>query len=63
MLAIAGFQVPVTPFVEVVGNDGTVPFAQIARLVPKLKTGVIIGFTVTLNVVGVAHKPAVGVNV
>ena len=63
MLAVAGFQVPVTPLVDVVGNDGTVPLAQIVRLAPKLKTGVTIGLTVTLNVVGVAHRPAVGVNV
>lgn len=63
LLAIAGFHVPVTPLVDVVGNDGTVPFAHIARLDPKLKTGVTIGLTVTLKVVGVAHTPEVGVNV
>lgn len=50
-----GLQVPVIPFVEVVGNDGTVPPAQIVRLVPKLNVGVIFGFTVTVNVVPVAH--------
>jgi len=46
-----------------VGNAGTVPPAQIVRLVPKLKVGVIFGLTVTVNVVGTAHWPAVGVNV
>ena len=63
LLAVTGFQVPVTPLIEVAGNDGTVPLAQIVRLAPKVKMGVTIGLTVTLNVVGVAHRPAVGVNV
>jgi len=63
LLATDGFHVPDIPLVDVVGNDGTVPFAHIARLVPKLKTGVTIGLTVTLKVVGVAHCPAAGVNV
>ena len=63
LLATEGFQLPVTPLVDVVGNDGTVPFAHITRLVPKVKTGVTIGLTVTLKVVGVAHCPALGVNV
>jgi len=31
--------------------------------VPKLKVGVMLGVTVTVNVVAVAHCPAVGVNV
>jgi hypothetical protein len=50
-------------FVDVVGNDGTVPPAQIVKLVPKLNVGVTLGLTVTVNVVGRAHNPAVGVNV
>ena len=51
------------PLSDVVGNDGTVPPAQIVRLVPKLNVGAIFGFTVTVSVVVVAHNPAVGVNV
>jgi hypothetical protein len=53
----------VIPFVDVVGNAGTVPPAQIVKLVPKLNTGTILGLTVTVNVVVVAHGPADGVNV
>jgi len=63
LLATEGFHVPAIPFVDVVGNGGTVPPAQIVKFVPKLNTGVIFGFTVTLNVVGNAHSPAVGVKV
>jgi len=58
-----GLHVPVIPFVDVVGNAGTVPPAQIVKLVPKLNTGTILGLTVTVNVVVVAHGPADGVNV
>lgn len=50
-------------FVDVVASVGTVPPAQIVRLVPKLNAGVIFGLTVTVKVVGKAHKPAAGVNV
>ena len=59
----AGLQVPVIPFVDVVGNVGTVPPEQIVVVVPKPNVGVIFGLTVTANVNGVAHSPAVGVNV
>jgi hypothetical protein len=45
------------------GNAGTIPPAQIESDVPKLKTGTISGLIVTVNVVGNAHNPAVGVNV
>jgi len=58
-----GLQEPVKPFDDVAGNNGTVPPAQIVKLVPKLKVGGTFGFTVTVNVVGTAHCPAVGVNV
>ena len=58
-----GFQVPVMPFADVAGNTGVAASAQIVIDVPKLKVGVIFGLTVTVNVVGTAHKPAVGVNV
>ena len=59
----AGLQVPVIPLVELLGNVGTVPPAQMVRLVPKLNIGVIFGLTVTAKLVVVAHRPAVGVNV
>jgi hypothetical protein len=49
--------------VDVVGSVGTLPPAQIVRVVPKLNAGVRFGLTVTLNVAGNAHKPDVGVNV
>ncbi len=48
---------------EVVGNAGTMPPGQMVRLEPKLNVGVTFGLTVTVNVVGNAHNPAVGVNV
>jgi hypothetical protein len=51
------------PLPDVVGKAGTLPPAQIVSEVPKLNVGVILGFTVTLNVVAVAHCPAVGVKV
>ena len=49
--------------VDVLGSVGTDPPAHMVREVPKLKVGVMLGFTVTLNVAGNAHCPAVGVNV
>ena len=49
--------------VDVVGNTGTVPPAQITNVVPKLNVGVMFGLTVTVNVAVVAHGPAEGVNV
>lgn len=58
-----GFQLPVIPLEDVVGNEGTVAPAQIVRLVPKLNVGVVFGFTVTAKVTGTAHCPDVGVNV
>jgi hypothetical protein len=58
-----GLHVPVIPFVDVVGKVGTDPPAQIFNDVPKLNVGVTIEFTVTVNITGVAHCPASGVNV
>jgi hypothetical protein len=58
-----GFHVPLMPFVEVEGKTGAEDPAHIAIVVPKLKSGVIIGFTVTDKLVVVAHCPASGVNV
>ena len=49
--------------VDVVGKIGTVPPEHIINVVPKLNVGVTFGVTVTVNVVVVAHCPAVGVNV
>jgi hypothetical protein len=63
LLTVAGFHVPVIPLSDVAGSVGTVPPLQIVNEVPKLKVGVIFGFTVTVNVAVVAHCPAVGVNV
>jgi hypothetical protein len=51
-----------TPFVDVPGRVGTVPPAQIVRLVPKLNVGVIFGTTTTLNEPLSAHWPAEGIN-
>ena len=58
---VAGFQVPVMPLVEVVGNIGAIDPLHIGAT--ALKVGVTIGFTVTVSVVPDAHCPALGVNV
>ena len=63
MLTVDGLHVPVTPLVDVVGNVGTVPPAQMVNAEPKLNAGTIFVVTVTVNIVVVAHNPAVGVNV
>jgi hypothetical protein len=55
--------VPLILFEDVAGSRGTLPPAQIVRDVPKLKVGTMLGVTVTENVAGIAHNPAVGVNV
>lgn len=55
LLTVEGLHVPTTPLVDVWTNVGTVPPAQIVRLVPKLKVGVMFGETTTLNVAVVAH--------
>ena len=54
---------PFIPLVDEPGNEGTVPPAQIVRVVPKLNTGTMIGSTVTDNDVGTAHNPGLGVKV
>jgi hypothetical protein len=43
------------PLVEVPGKLGTLPPEQMDNEVPKLKVGVTLGVTVTVNVVVVAH--------
>ena len=61
--ATEGLHVPVIPLSDVRGSDGTVPPSQMVSDVPKLNTGVLFGFTVTVSVVTVAHVPGAGVNV
>ena len=57
----AGAHVPVIPFVEVVGKGAkTVPEHIVAT---AANAGVTFGVTAIVNVVVVAHWPAVGVNV
>ena len=63
MLTTAGLQVPGIPFNDVVGKTGTVSPEQIVSVGPKLKVVIVFGSTVTVRVAGVAHCPAVGVNV
>ena len=60
-LLIAGVQVPVIPFVDVVGKENNASPEQIAAT--WVKVGVIGVFTVMVIEAVVAHKPAVGVNV
>ena len=61
VLLRAGAHVPVIPLLEVVGNGFNVPPEQMGAT--AVKVGVILGFTVMVSVVVVAHCPAVGVNV
>lgn len=58
-----GTHIPFIPLVDVGGNTGTVPPAQIDKIIPKLNVGTMLGLTVTTKVVVVAHWPAVGVKV
>ena len=57
----AGDHVPVILLSDVVGNAANEAPEQIAPT--GLKVGVTVGLTVMVNVVVVAHCPAVGVNV
>lgn len=57
---MAGFQVPVIPFVDINGKIGAVPFVQTEDAIPK--TGIIV-FTLTVKVCFVAHMPVLGVKV
>jgi hypothetical protein len=43
------------PLVDVLGSVGTLAPPQIINVVPKLKVGVMFGFTVTVKLVVVAH--------
>lgn len=60
---MAGLHVPVMPLVDVVGNTGAADPVQMVVVVPNVNVGVTFGFTVTVNVAGTAHSPAVGVKV
>jgi beta-lactam-binding protein with PASTA domain len=61
LLTTDGLQLPEIALSEVEGNDGTVPPEHMVRVDPKLKVGVTLGLTVTVNVAATAHCPAVGV--
>ena len=63
LLTAAGFHVPLTPLVDMPVSVGTLPPVQMVNDVPKSKTGIVLGVTVSVNVVGMAHSPALGVNV
>ena len=57
----AGLQVPLMPLVDVVGSAASAAPEQIAAT--GLNVGVMFGSTIIVNVVVVAHCPAVGVKV
>jgi hypothetical protein len=60
-LLSAGAQLPVKPLLDVVGNGDKVAPEQIGAT--AVKVGVTFGLTVIVNVVVLAHCPAVGVKV
>jgi hypothetical protein len=53
LLTVAGLQVPVMPFSDVVGRTGAAAPEQIAAT--GANVGVILALTVTVNVAVVAH--------
>ena len=61
VLSSAGVHVPVTPLLDVVGNGANTAPEQMGAT--ALKVVVIFGLTTIVNVVVVAHCPAVGVKV
>ena len=61
VLLSAGAHAPVMPLLDVVGNGFNVPPEQMGAT--AVNVGVMFGLTVIVNVVVVAHRPAVGVNV
>ena len=61
MLLIAGDQVPVMPFVDVVGKAGTLAPLQYGPTAANV--GVTLGVMVIVSEAVVAHCPAVGVKV
>jgi hypothetical protein len=60
-LSKAGDQEPVYPSSEVVGKAPKAPPGHIGATAAKV--GVVFGITVTVSIVVVAHRPAVGLNV
>jgi hypothetical protein len=60
---IEGLHVPLMLLPDIVGNEGTPVPEHTVNEVPNANVGVMLGVTVTVNVVVVAHNPAVGVNV
>ena len=60
---VEGLHVPLTPFNDVGGKDGTDAPLQMVNDVPKLKVGVVLGITVTLIDTCNAHCPFDGVKV
>jgi len=61
LLTVAGFQVPVIPLMEVVGNSGGTAPVQIAPI--GVNIGAVAGSTVMVSITGEAHCPSVGVKV
>ena len=61
LLTIAGDQVPVMPLLDVVGKTGAVEPLQIGATASK--AGITFGVITIINVLVVAHCPAVGVKV
>jgi hypothetical protein len=61
LLTVAGFHIPVIPFVDVVGSAGAMAPVHIGFTAAKV--GVILELTITVNVVVAAHCPAEGVKV
>ena len=55
MSTTEGLHTPAIPLVELGGNTGTLPPAQIVCAVPKLNVGVVLGITVTLMEVVIPH--------
>ena len=61
LLTVAGFQLPVIPFVDVVGSVGEIDPVQIGFTAAKV--GVMLELTITSKVVVAAHCPVTGVNI
>jgi len=61
VLLTAGAQVPVMPLLDVVGSGANTAPEHMAAT--GVNVGVMLGLTVMVKVVVVAHKPAVGVKV
>ena|SRR6476620_7606149 len=55
LLTTAGVQAPLMPLLEVAGKTGTAEPEHITCAVPKLKVGVSMGLTVTLNLTVLIH--------